>query len=458
LSPEPVPPAYLEDESGFTGHGEGLYRPETSQQAAEVLAEAARTGTPITVAGAGTGLVGGRVPEGGWVLSTERFRRLEISPGRAHVGAGVLLQDLQLAAKTSGQFYAPDPTEWGASMGGTIATNASGSRSFLYGSTRRHLLSVTAALMEGRVRTYGRDERLDFAYTPLGEPRCRKHTAGYYLLPDSGFLELFCGSEGTLAVVLEAEVRLLPQPESLLSGVVFFRSEDAALDAVDAWRDVPQLRMLEFFDGPSLGLLRGPYPEIPTAARAALLVEQIVDGLEEDAEETWLGRMESFQALDESWFGTTDADRERFRVFRHKLPEMVNERIKRNGFQKMGTDAAVPLEKNREMMRWYRQVLDEQFLGKAVMYGHIGDAHAHVNVLPETEDDARRGRAFQYESARQAVALGGTVSAEHGLGKKKAHFLALEFTPEQIQAMCDVKRHFDPQWLLGRGNLLPVPA
>ena len=458
MSPEPVPPAYLEDESGFTGHGEGLYRPETSQQAAEVLAEAARTGTPITVAGAGTGLVGGRVPEGGWVLSTERFRRLEISPGRAHVGAGVLLQDLQLAAKTSGQFYAPDPTEWGASMGGTIATNASGSRSFLYGSTRRHLLSVTAALMEGRVRTYGRDERLDFAYTPLGEPRCRKHTAGYYLLPDSGFLELFCGSEGTLAVVLEAEVRLLPQPESLLSGVVFFRSEDAALDAVDAWRDVPQLRMLEFFDGPSLGLLRGPYPEIPTAARAALLVEQIVDGLEEDAEETWLGRMESFQALDESWFGTTDADRERFRVFRHKLPEMVNERIKRNGFQKMGTDAAVPLEKNREMMRWYRQVLDEQFLGKAVMYGHIGDAHAHVNVLPETEDDARRGRAFQYESARQAVALGGTVSAEHGLGKKKAHFLALEFTPEQIQAMCDVKRHFDPQWLLGRGNLLPVPA
>ncbi|MGD0581091.1 MAG: FAD-binding oxidoreductase, partial [Bryobacteraceae bacterium] len=445
MSPEPVPPAYLEDESGFTGHGEGLYRPETSQQAAEVLAEAARTGTPITVAGAGTGLVGGRVPEGGWVLSTERFRRLEISPGRAHVGAGVLLQDLQLAAKTSGQFYAPDPTEWGASMGGTIATNASGSRSFLYGSTRRHLLSVTAALMEGRVRTYGRDERLDFAYTPLGEPRCRKHTAGYYLLPDSGFLELFCGSEGTLAVVLEAEVRLLPQPESLLSGVVFFRSEDAALDAVDAWRDVPQLRMLEFFDGPSLGLLRGPYPEIPTAARAALLVEQIVDGLEEDAEETWLGRMESFQALDESWFGTTDADRERFRVFRHKLPEMVNERIKRNGFQKMGTDAAVPLEKNREMMRWYRQVLDEQFLGKAVMYGHIGDAHAHVNVLPETEDDARRGRAFQYESARQAVALGGTVSAEHGLGKKKAHFLALEFTPEQIQAMCDVKRHFDPQ-------------
>lgn len=457
MRPEPVAPAYLEDESGFTGHGAGLYRPATAQQVAQVLAEAARTGTPVTVSGAGTGVVGGRVPEGGWVLSTERFRRLEIGSGRAHVGAGIQLHDLQLTAKSSGQFYAPDPTEWGASMGGTIATNASGSHSFLYGSTRRHLLSVTVALMDGTVRTYGRDERLDFAYTPLAAPLCRKHTAGYYLRENSGFLDLFCGSEGTLAVVLEAEVRLLPQPGSLLSGVVFFRSEDAALDAVDAWRDVPQLRMLEFFDGPSLDLLRGPYPEIPAAAHAALLVEQIADGLEEDAEEAWLGRMESFHSLDDSWFGTTDGDRERFRVFRHKLPEVVNERIKRNGFQKMGTDAAVPLEKNREMMRWYRQVLDEQFPGNAVMYGHIGDAHLHVNVLPETEDDARRGRAFQYGSARQAVALGGTVSAEHGLGKKKAHFLELEFTPAEIQAMCDVKRHFDPQWLLGRGNLLPLP-
>jgi FAD/FMN-containing dehydrogenase len=458
VGPEPIAPAYLEDESGFTGHGEGLFRPGTERAAAAILAEAARTATPVTVAGAGTGVVGGRVAQGGWVLSTERFRRLEVGSGSARIGAGILLQDLQLAAKISGQFYAPDPTEWGASVGGTIATNASGSRSFLYGSTRRHLLSVTVALMDGSVRKYGRGERLDFAYTPLPAPRCRKHTAGYYLPPDAGFLELFCGSEGTLAVVLEAEVQLLPQPVSLLSGVVFFLTEDAALDAAEAWRDIAQLRMLEFFDGPSLELLRGPYPEIPAAAEAALLVEQIVDGLEEDAEEAWLERMETFEALEDSWFGTADADRERFRIFRHKLPEVVNERIKRNGFQKMGTDAAVPLERNREMMRWYRQVLDEQFPGKAVMYGHVGDAHLHVNVLPETEDDARRGRAFQYESARQAVALGGTVSAEHGLGKKKAHFLALEFTPAQIQAMCDVKRHFDPQWLLGRGNLLPLPA
>ena len=181
-------------------------------------------------------------------------------------------------------------------MGGTIATNASGARSFLYGSTRRHVLSVTVARMDGTVRTYGREEQLDFAYTPLAAPRSRKHTAGYYLGENSGYVDLICGSEGTLAVVLEAEVRLLRQPASLLSGVVFFRSEQAALDAMDEWREAPQLRMLEFFDGPSLGLLRGPYPEIPAAARAALLIEQIADGLG-DAEEAWLERMERFKGL-----------------------------------------------------------------------------------------------------------------------------------------------------------------
>ncbi len=223
---EPVLPAYLEDASGLSGRAEGLFRPRTAEEAASILAEASRTRTPVTIAGAGTGVTGGRVPDGGWVISTERFDRLEVEPGRAMVGAGVLLSGLQAAAKTSGQFYAPDPTEWSASVGGTIATNASGSRSFLYGSTRRHLLALTVALMDGSVRTFRAGEKIDFPYTSLPEPRARKHTAGYFLRENSDFLQLFCGSEGSLGVVLEAEVLLLPQPARLLSGVVFFVSDD----------------------------------------------------------------------------------------------------------------------------------------------------------------------------------------------------------------------------------------
>jgi FAD/FMN-containing dehydrogenase len=391
------------------------------------------------------------------VLSTERFARLEIAAGSARVGAGVLLQKLQVAAKASSQFYAPDPTEWAASIGGTIATNASGSRSFLYGSTRRHLLSVTVALMDGSVRTFHQGDKIDFSYTSLPEPQSRKHTAGYFLREDADYLQLFCGSEGTLGVVVEAQVALLPQPARFLTGVVFFHDGEEALDAVDEWRNVPGLRMLEYLDRPSLGVLRGAYSQIPSVASAALLIEQITDGLGEEAEDAWLERLEAAHALDDSWFGETDADRERFREFRHKLPEIVNDRVRRNGFQKMSTDLAVPVARNREMMRWYQERLENEFAGKFVIFGHIGDAHVHVNILPETADDARRGEDFLQAAARQSVALGGTVSAEHGLGKKKARFLAFEFTPTQIEAMCAVKRRLDPHWLLGRGTLLPVP-
>lgn len=454
MDADPVLPAYLEDASGLKGHAEGVFRPRTAQEAADVLAAASRTRTPVTVAGAGTGVTGGRVPEGGWILSTERFNRLDIGSGEARVGAGVLLSDLQNTAKTSGQFYAPDPTEWAASVGGTVATNASGSRSFMYGSTRRHLLAVTVALMDGTVRTFRRGEKIDFPYASLPEPLAKKHTAGYFLRENSDFLQLFCGSEGTLGVVLEAEVALLPQPAGLLAGVVFFPHGEAALDAVDAWRAVAGLRMLEYLDAPSLRLLRGAYPQIPASAGAALLVEQIAEG---DVEDAWLDRMEAAGALDNSWFGLTAADRERFREFRHKLPEIVNDKVRRNGFQKMSTDLAVPVARNREMMCWYREKLDEEFPGKYVIFGHIGDAHVHVNILPESAEDARRSLEFLEAAARHSVALGGTVSAEHGLGKRKAHFLALEFTPAQIEAMCAVKRRLDPHWLLGRGTLLPVP-
>jgi FAD/FMN-containing dehydrogenase len=457
LDPVPVPPAYLEDASGLKGRAEAVFRPQTAEEAAALLAEASRTRTPVTVAGAGTGVTGGCVPGGGWVLSTERFDRLKIEPGIAQVGAGILLQNLQAAAKTSSQFYAPDPTEWSASVGGTIATNASGSRSFLYGSTRQHLRAVTVALMDGTVRTFRSGERLDFPYTRLPQPLSRKHTAGYFLRENSDFLQLFCGSEGTLGVVLEAEVALLPLPDQLLTGVVFFTSDDDAMDAVDGWRGVPGLRMLEFLDRPSLSLLRGAYPQIPYLARAALLVEQIIDGPAEDAEDAWLDRLEAAHAIEDSWFGVTEADRERFRVFRHKLPEIVNDKVRRNGFQKMSTDLAVPVARNREMMRWYKQKLEREFPGKFVIFGHIGDAHVHVNILPETEQDAHQGIGFLDAAARQSVALGGTVSAEHGLGKKKTRFLPLEFTAAQIEAMSAVKRRFDPHWLLGRGTLLPIP-
>jgi len=442
----------IADASGFRGEAEALLTPADGEEVSQILRRASDSGTPVTAWGSGTGITGGGCPTAGWVVSLERLKRLEVHDGYAIVGAGVPLKDLQAAAARTGQFYAPDPTEWTASLGGTIATNASGSRSFRYGSTRRHLRSITVALMDGSLRSWRAGEPLDLPYTPLPALATTKNTAGYHLPEHATWLGLFAGSEGTLGLVTEAEVALLPQPREILSGVVFFRTDTEALAAVEAWRGIAQLTMLEYMDEPSLGFLRQKYgSEIPAASRACLMMEQ-ESGLE-DAVDAWLERLEAAGGLEESWFGETAADRERFRVFRHTLPELVNERVRRNGCQKLSSDFAVPLSQNGAMLEYYQQTLAAEFPGQFTIYGHIGDAHVHVNILSECAADFERGKEWMAGSARQAVRLGGTVSAEHGLGKRKAHFLPLMYSPEQIEAMRGLKRRLDPEWLLAPGTL-----
>ena len=370
------------------------------------------------------------------------FRRLDVSPGQARVGAGVLLREVQAAAAASGQFYAPDPTENTSSIGGNIARqrqrlaqlplwrHAGACAGAARGPDGRHASSNTAA---------GKPWISTFPRIPL--PRSTKHSAGYRLAPGMDFVDLFIGSEGTLGVVTEAELQLLPAPKEIMGGVVFFPSEDAALDAVDRWRPVPGLRMLEYLDRGSLEIM-----EVPQAA--AVMVEQ-----EGEIDLDMAGALE-----DDSWFGTSPSDRERFRRFRHGLGERVNERIRRGGYMKLGTDYAVPRDKGREIIRIYRRRLDRDLGLPYVIYGHMGDAHLHINTFPASKEEFARAKAVLDDLAEPVVELGGTVGAEHGLGKRKAHLLPVQYGPEVIEAMRAVKRRFDPQWLLGRGNLFDAPA
>ncbi len=449
-----VDASYLTDASGFTGWADRLLIPETEAEVVAALAEAVRTATPVTISGAGTGLTGSRVPHGGWVLSLERFRKLEIGSALAHVGPAVTLKELRDAAARTGQFYAPDPTEISASLGGTIATNASGSRSFRFGSTRRHLRALRVALLDGSIRWYRRGEPIDFEVATIPSPATTKNTAGYRLAPGMDWVDLFCGSEGTLGVTLEAEVMLLPIPAELFSGVIFFSSDETALDAVARWRSVPELRMIEYADLRTLEMLRTRYPEIPREAQAALLIEAEGDDLD-----AWQARLtESHALIDASWFAVDPKNRERFRAFRHSMPELVVDTMRRRGFMNMGTDYAVPLHRDREMLAFYRQRLEAELPGRYVIFGHLGDAHLHVNMLPATQQEVETATQLLKEFAAHAVELGGTVSAEHGLGKRKASLLPLQFTEQQIEAMRQVKQRFDPQWLLGRGTLLQIPS
>src|SRR5829696_4977926 len=253
--------SFLADASNTAGgRAERVLFPESPEEAARALAAAARERTPVTVAGAGTGVVGGRVPHGGVVLSTARLNRVgefvreTLAGGWATAGAGVVLSDFQREARARGLLYPPDPTEWSCYIGGTVATNASGARTFKYGPTRGYVRALKVALTTGDLLDLRRGELFAGAdgsvRLPLGGgrriearlptytmPATRKHAAGYFVAPGMDLVDLFVGSEGTLGVVTEVELSLLPQPEGVLSGVIFFRAEESLLAFVREARE-----------------------------------------------------------------------------------------------------------------------------------------------------------------------------------------------------------------------------
>jgi FAD/FMN-containing dehydrogenase len=445
---------YLEDSSGYKGFADRVLVPSDLPELRAIIQEAAAGKIPITIAGAGTGLTGARVPQGGWSISLERFRTLDIQPGKARCGVGIALSELQSAAARTKQFFGPNPTEISASIGGIISTNAGGARSFRFGSVRHHVLALQVTLVDGQTRELERGELVDFPYQTLRQPATTKNAAGYYLQPSLQWVDLLSGSEGTLGIITEAELQLLPEPVAILSGVVFFSSEEHVLDAVDAWRAIPRLRLLESMDGRALDLLRPRYPDVPANAEAALLIEQDLHSEEDEEVDRWTERLHEQSALEEqSWFGFSAADRERFRAFRHALPVMIVDKARRGNTPKFGTDFAVPLHRNRDLYRYYRERCSQLFPDQYTIFGHIGDANVHVNLLPNTPKDAERAEELIEDFARYVVSLGGTIAAEHGVGKHKVNLLQLMYSPEEIEIMKDVKRQLDPDWLLGRGTI-----
>ncbi len=470
------------------GHAARVVFPESADEVARVLREASREGTPVTVSGAGTGLVGGRVPFGGIVLATDRLNRIkaiqkEDEGGRAVAEAGVVLADFQRAVETRGLLYPPDPTERSCYLGATVATNASGARTFKYGPTRAFVQSLRVALATGDVVDLHRGEwsagagghlkiplaggRELLAHVPSYRmPATRKHASGYYVAPGMDAIDLFIGSEGTLGVITEVEVKLLAAPENVLSGVVFFKTEDALLSFVREARerslqtmsgveDPLAARALEYFDPESLRLLRTKYALVPDAATGgAIFFEQETTAETEDAVmSAWLMLLERHEALlDDSWFAMDEQGRARVRDFRHQLPVLVNEWLARHNQRKVSTDMAVPDAEFSAMLRFYQETLKASRL-KYVIFGHIGDNHVHVNIMPRDDEEATTARSLYAQFIERAVRAGGTISAEHGIGKLKRDYLRVLYTNESLREMAALKRAFDPACILGRGNI-----
>jgi D-lactate dehydrogenase (cytochrome) len=453
--------SFLSDASFIRGgHADRVVLPESVEEVSDVLASANRDRTPVTVSGAGTGTVGGRVPFGGIVLATDRLNHIksidadEHGGGRAVAEAGVILADFQRAVDQQGLLYPPDPTERGAFLGGTVATNASGARTFKYGPTRNYIERLKVVLASGEVLDLGRGEK-EFLHIPLPtypRPATRKNATGYFISPGMDAIDLFIGSEGTLGVICEIETRLVPKPQGLLSGVVFFSNEADVLAFVSEARTL-SARAIEFFDNESLNFLREKYPEVPKAAVGAIFFEQeTTDVTEEPILADWLALLDKHHAFTDSWFATNEQDQARLREFRHQLPVLMNEWFAHYRQRKVSTDMAVPDEAFAGLFHLYQETLRASGL-RYTIFGHIGDNHVHVNILPRDENEGTRARELYVQFLKYAAAVGGTLSAEHGVGKLKRDYLRLFYTDEQLREMATVKKALDPHGILGRGNI-----
>ncbi|MBA2334737.1 MAG: FAD-binding protein, partial [Blastocatellia bacterium] len=452
---------YLTDASNMTGgFAEKLYIPELSDEIPQILKEANEQKIPVTISGARTGTVGGAVPFGGVVISLEKLNKIKgiYRKGRtAVVEPGVLLGDFQKAVEAENLFYPPDPTEWSCQIGGTVATNASGARSFKYGATREYVQRIKVALVDGDVLNIRRgenrasesgtvvlrtpeDKRIGIRMPSYTRPAVTKNVSGYFAEPGMDVIDLFIGSEGTLGVITEIELSLLPKPEGFFSGIVFFKTHkdmmwfvyEVKIDSLstragEGYKNVSgsiDATLIEYFDDRALRFIAEKFPETPSGMAGAIFFEQETTAANEDELlEGWNYLLERCKAeLDCSWFTTNEQDREKMREFRHALPVSVNERIAHYKQRKVGTDMAVPDKEFPGFLHFYKQTLDASGLDY-VIFGHIGDNHLHANILPKDENEAEKARHLYGRFIAQAIMLGGTVSAEHGIGKLKSKYL-----------------------------------
>ena len=457
---------YLEDASNLTfGKADKVYIPQTEEEVQHAVRECASKGTPLTISGGGTGTVGSRIPPAGAILSVERLNQIlsiDAEGKRATLQAGVIVDDFLKTLDKQNLFYPPFPTERTAFIGGNIATNASGEYSYRFGPTRKYVQKIKVILSSDKRWEIKRGEFLadkdgfiqvdDFRMKiPAYESPSIKCTAGYFSQPGMDLIDLFIGSEGTLGVITEAEVSLTPALSSPFNMVVFMTEEGDPLKFLAEVKNNPELRplSLEFFDQNSLGFLRKDFPHIPDCKCAFYLEEE----QEEDSIENWLDLLEKHPVVD-TWVGEDSKNYQKLIDFRHKLPENVNEHFKRLQMPKTAFDIAVPEDYFPELYTHYLRITNETKI-QYVLFGHIGENHLHLNFFPKDDTEKELLQKVYQETIRKIAKVGGTISAEHGIGKMKHEYLEMMYGEEGILEMVRVKKKLDPYCILGLDNIFP---
>ncbi len=443
LSGEEALAARSRDETeDLSARPELVVRPRSEDEVRGLLAAARELRFPVTPQGALTGLSGGALAvRGGVALDLTAMNRiLEIDRENlfAVVEPGAVTEAIQTAAEAAGLFYPPDPSSRGScTIGGNIAENAGGPRAAKYGTTGRYVSGLRVVLAGGAVLALG--------------GRNRKDVAGYDLL------SLFVGSEGTLGVVTQATLRLLPLPSHRrLLWAAFAREADALAAVTRLYAEGAEPSACEFLErraaevsARQLGLA------LPADADAHLFVE--VDGFEEEvvARETErAGETLAASGAGDVKVATTDREQRDF----WRLRRAVGEAVKSLG-PYAEEDCTVPRARMPELVEAVRAIAGRRGL-TAICYGHAADGNIHVNVVqPSGETDRwRREREPAVEEIfRAVVALGGTITGEHGVGLTQRAYLPLQHSAEVLAAMRAVKQIFDPEGLLNPGKIFQTP-
>lgn len=412
--------------------------PLTTEEVRQIVLACNAFGVPLTPRGRGTGTAGGSIPErGGVALSLERMREIvRIDPANRVIVAqpGVLNQEVQDAVRPHGFFWPPDPSSAGyCSIGGNLATCAAGPHAVKYGVTRDHVLALTAVTGKGEVIHTG-------SYTTKG-------VVGYDLT------RLLVGSEGTLAVITEATLKLTPLPEAAAGVTAHYRSLDACARAITRIMAQPHTpSALEFLDQGALDLIRRHYPGlVPAETRAMLMIE--VDG--SPGEIAAARRAMLAACADDDLIAAAEvADAAALWAARKALSPLLRDIAPK----KINEDVAVPVSRLPELLGGVAALAREHGVAN-VNFGHAGNGNIHVNLLvnPDDPQESQRAEACLARIFDLVIRLHGTLSGEHGVGREKRPYVGLEIDPVTLALMRSVKRLFDPNDILNPGKLFPAP-
>jgi glycolate oxidase len=419
---------------------DAVIRPRSEEDVATVLRHANRHRVPVTTRGAGSSLTGSASPvRGGWVLDLSGWRKLRVdrAAGMAYVQSGVRTGELQRAAARRGWFYPPDPSskEFGT-LGGNIACNAGGMRGGKYGVTRDYVLALRGVLPTGEIVSWSRD--------------LRKYAAGYNMR------DLWIGSEGTLGVITEAVLRLIPLPASRWTVLASFANETLALRTVKAIlsaRLIPSI--LEFLDRESVACAESATGEsvFPgQAGRPVLLME--LDGHPAAVRDE---RRRLLEIVQPRALAVREASDEKETEALWEVRRKCSGAMFELGDSKLNEDVVVPLRSQVKLMTFIRRLSRETGVPIAT-FGHAADGNFHVNIMYRRDDRDISTRALRALRAlmRKVIELGGAISGEHGIGLAKTPFLTLEHGRAEIAAMRAVKQALDPNNILNPGKIFDV--